>query len=390
MKHTTLVVSLLAASIARADSDASYRAELLRDAELRDNLVMATTDNRFTMDIQLHSQLRYTATFRQEPPAGEEDTALGFQIRRNKLKFAGNAGSEDLNYKIVFVSSGGGTSIILEEVWVRWKMGDGWQLLVGQAKLPFMQERLVSSSKQLAADRSRVARVFDQGYSQQAQISYTQDRWRIFGAVSDGLKSQNANFTMDPADIALTLRAETRFGEASWKALRDFISFPGSEFGVLVGGAIHYETGGETFGTVDQDLITATGDVTVKGDGWNAHASGVWRRVEPASGMDLTDYGLLAQGGVFLDDNNEVFARWDTVFPDEDRTSGNNDSFSTLTVGMNHYIFEKSHAATITGDVQYLLDPVEGGIIGGTTSLGQLADADDGQYVFRLQLEIVF
>ncbi len=390
MKDIPLIVALLAISTARADTDASYRAALLHDAELRDNLVMATIDNRFTMDIQLHSQLRYTATFRQEPPIGEEDTALGFQIRRNKLKFAGNAGSENLNYKIVFVSSAGGTRVILESVWVRWKMGDGWQLLVGQAKLPFMQERLVSSSKQLAADRSRVARVFDQGYSQQAQISYTQDRWRIFGAVSDGLKSQNTDFLTNPADIALTLRAEARFGEASWKALRDFIAFPGDEFGVLVGGAVHYETGGETFGSVDQDLITASGDVSVKGDGWNAHASCVWRHIEPTGGMDLTDFGLVVQGGIFLDDTNEVFARWDSVFPDPDRMSGNDDPFSTITVGLNHYIFEKSHAATITCDVQCLLDSVEGGIVDQTTSLGQLADADGGQYVVRLQFEIVF
>lgn len=371
------------------EQDRSYRASLLRDAEIRGDLSSATTDGRFSLDVTMHNQIRYTAAFRRDPPAGEEDTILGFQNRRNKLGVKGNVASENLEYNVVLVSSGGGSSVVIETATLRANLGDGWAVLVGQAKLPFFLERTISSTKQLAADRSRVARVFDQGFSEFVEVSLTRDRWRGFAAFSDGLNSQNTSFTADPADAAITLRGEVRLGKAPWKAFSDFISFPGSEFGVMLGGAVHVETGGETFGSVDQDLISATADATVKGDGWNAHASFVWRSIDPAGGESLEDFGVVAQGGFFLDPHNEVFVRWDTVFPDDSRTTSN-DPFSTLTAGLNHYLFEKSHAVVVTGDVQYLVDPLEGGIISGTTSLGQFADGEGGQTVVRLQLEVVF
>ncbi len=388
MLNTMLIVS--AATLANPEpvfpGEAEYRASLLADASVRDDLSLVTDDGRFSLDFGLHGQARFTSAFAQEPVGGDEDVTLGGSIRRNKLKFKGNAGSEDVTYDINFATAGGGSSIILENMFVTFKHGDGWATRVGQGKSRYWHERSVSSSKQLAVDRSRVARVLDQGYSQFVELSKTTDRWRVFATVSEGLRTQNSDFTSEASDVGFTLRGETRIGDASWSAFGDFISFPGADDGLMLGAVVHFETGGETGGTADRDIFSVIGDATYKGDGWNAHAAGIYRSTD--NGIDLGDAGVLVQGGVFIDERNEVFARWDTVFSDSDRMGS--DTFSTLTGGLNHYLFENSHAATISGDVQYLFDETTGELIGGTPSLGQVLDADSGQVVIRVQLEVVF
>lgn len=384
MLNTTLAV--VAVALGAPDSDHDYRASLLADAMVRDDLSLATEDGRFSLDIGWFGQARFTSSFLQEPVDGDEDVVLGGSIRRNKLKLKGNAGSEDLSYNVVFATAGGGSRVVMEDVNLVWRFEDGLAARIGQGKQAYWLERSISSGKQLAADRSRVARVFDQGYSQFVEMSLTRDRWRLFGVVGDGLGSQNTDFTDEASDIALTLRAEHRIGEAPWKAFEDFISFPGADSGLMLGGVLHFETGGETFGTIDRDIFSAIADATYKGDGWNAHAAGIWRSTR--DGMDYTDMGVLVQGGVFVDERNELFARWDTVFSDDDREGS--DTFSTLTAGLNHYLFENSHSAVVTGDVQYLFDETTGELIGGTGSLGQMEDAESGQVVIRVQLEVSF
>lgn len=383
-------------SVQPSDMTQSQRASLLEQASqaasINDKLAWITADGNFSLRISMHTQIRYNANFRDGPPDGDEFTH-GIHLRRNKLTFSGTVANADTSYKFTFAASRSTGAVIIETATLAHKFADGWTITAGQAKPPLLHERTVSSKYQLAVDRSRVSSVFGQNFAQGITLVHTGDRVRLFASITDGIKTLNKDFT-DPAeaDIALTARAELRLGDAGFKQFKDLTGFPGDPTGVLLGIAGHWQTGGQTgITTTDTDFTILTADASAEGDGWNAHATIVWRRIDAAGSPTFNDYGLLIQGGVFVADDTEVFARWSTIIPDDDRAGGS-DTFSTITAGANHYIVPGSHAVTISGDVQLMLDDQasSASIIGASTSINQLADTATGQVAARLQIEIIF
>jgi len=64
-------------------------------------------------------------------------------------------------------------------------------------------------------------------------------------------------FSAKEADLALSARAELRLGDASWKQYDDFSSWRGNSAGLMLGGAVHWESVGRTaaFGAQAQMLF---------------------------------------------------------------------------------------------------------------------------------------
>ena len=186
------------------------------------------------------------------------------------------------------------------------------------------------------------------------------------------------------ADYALTARGEYRFIGDKWSAFKQFTSFRGSPFAAMAGAAVHYQSGGETFNTTDEDLAGLTADLSLLGDGFNAFAAVLWQRVEPAGGPQLENTGLIVQGGWFVDPAWELFARWDAVL------SNQVDDFSTVTVGVNRYLLPDSHAVKFTGDVQFFLDEQASTDAPASTATGLQASTRDGQWALRLQVQLLF
>lgn len=400
-------VAVLAAAAAAYQPEGDAVATGLSDAERRDiiddararsgvrddlTLLGERDGGQVTLKFNWQMQLRYIAGFRAEPPDGsEDDEVIGFQLRRSKYEFSGNLAGEDWKYKVVLATSRSGGDVSLETALVSHNLTDDTYVAIGQSKLPFYREQNISSKRLLTAERSIVSAVFDQGFSQMLEIGHTQDRWRVKGAFSDGLRTANTDFT-DPseADYALTGRADLRFGEAGWKSFEDFTSFPGDPRGAMVGVAAHWEESGETgIGTTNGEVLSITADAHVEGGGWNAFVAGVWRHGEDAAGDSFDDLGAMAQAGFFVADQTELFGRFATLIPDGDRAG--DDTFSALTAGFNHYFIPDSHTITLTGEVSYYLDATTGTDILRTSSgIPLLADADDGQVMLVVQLEVLF
>jgi len=374
----------------------SQRASILAQANqatsVNDKLVWITADGNFSLRVSLHTQIRYNANLRDAPPDGTEFTH-GMHLRRNKVSFSGTVANPDTSYKITFAASRSTGDLFIETATIAHKFQGGWTVIVGQDKPPLLHERITSSKYQLAVDRSRISSVFGSGYSQGITLVHTTDRLRLFASITDGTNTINKDFP-DPAeaDFALVGRAELRLGDAAFKQFKDYTGFPGDETGALLGIAGHWQTGGQTgIATRDIDFSILTADASAEGDGWNAHATLVWRHTTAADAPAFDDFGLLIQGGVFVADDTEVFARWSTIVPDDDRTGGS-DSFSTITAGANYYLVPGSHAVTLSGDLQLMLDDQasSASIIRPSTSINQLADTAAGQLAARLQLEIIF
>ncbi|MEP2023448.1 MAG: porin [Reichenbachiella sp.] len=95
-----------------------------------------------------------------------KEYADAFTIRRFRLKFKGHLYHPNIQYKIelamsnrdqgdFFAEHNGAASIVLDAV-LKWKFHPGWQLWVGQTKLPGNRERVISSGALQLVDRSRL------------------------------------------------------------------------------------------------------------------------------------------------------------------------------------------------------------------------------------------
>lgn len=161
----------------------------------------------------------------------------------------------------------------------------------------------------------------------------------------------------------------------------------------MVGAAFNHQAMGNTnpATTPSTSLGTGTIDASLLGDGWNLYAAGVWRTMDSGA-SSLTDTGFLLQGGVFVSDIDELYARWDVVVPSDSNlvvagVSGNSD-FNTFTVGWNHYVIPESHAAKFTLEFQHYPDPTTESII--TVKGNILPDSTGDQFAITAQFQLLF
>jgi len=352
---------------------------------------VGSDDGAFKLKAGGMLQFRYVMNFRDEPTDSDDDLTNGFQARRTRLEFSGNVINKQTTFMVqTDFNRNGGTATVLDG-WVRHEFAEGWALRFGQFKAPLLREELVSGKRMLAADRSITNGVFTQARSQGVQLEYDGDRARVAVAFTDGLNTLNTDFdSSSEADYALTGRVDLRL-KGDWKQFADFTSWRGSDFGAMIGLAGHWQSGGDTGGTVDADLLEYTADLSLEGNGWNAFAAFIGRSTDSEASGDFDDFGVVVQGGVFLTNKTELFARYDIVMPDDGRDS-DDDDFSTITAGINHYFVEQSHAAKLTVDVLYFLDAQadSSSVVSRSTGVGLLPDAEDGQIAARVQFQLLF
>lgn len=398
-------------------------AEMMADAQGRSSLLqggataghdgrffIASPDGSFRLNVGGQIQFRYLINIDDEDDATEgqeDDFDLGFQTRRTKLDFTGNVINKDWTFRVLsnFDRDGGGAG--LEEAWVQYNFGNGWKARWGQFKLPLLREELVSSSRQLAVERSVLNEAFTQDRSQGIEFAYEQEDWNLKLAFSDGLDSENTDFTdqslrsnigfrpMGEADYAFTGRFEYKFA-GTWSRFADFTSRQGDDFAALVGVAGHFQQGPNTSVATDIDRQTFqfTGDVSLEGDGWNAFAAfiGRYENFNVAGGDDFEpfDWGFVIQGGYRFAPETELFARFDAIVVDDDERGTDEDFFPFITVGVNQYY--AGHAAKASVDLLWALEATDelGGTGFNSTGLGLSGSTEDNEFVIRLQFQLLF
>jgi len=392
---TTRSLSITALAFAAALASAQSEDLALAGHDKKFFMADASRDNRMNISGQI--QFRYQATFQDDDPmviGADNDTTIGFAARRTKIKLDGNVINDQLKYKITGAFSRSSGVFALEDAVMSYDFDSAWTVRAGQFKAPFLREELVSSSTQLLGERSVANETLNQDFSQGVEVSYSSNRVRAAALVSDGFASRNTPYNLaGEADFAFTARAEVLLLETGdWKRFKDFTSWRGSETNAMLGAAVHWQTMGHTNPAgPNLDLVSLTADASLEADGWNAFASVVWRQIETAGGTEFDDIGAVVQGGVFVTDDAELFARWDAVFADSDRgTPG--DTLNSLTAGFNYYFVPQSHAAKFTGSVAYYLDPISdlAGVVSATDSVPLRPDANDGQIGLVLQMQLLF
>lgn len=392
------------------DNSRAYAAEMKADAAMRaSNLnggnsgLLLAEGGDTSVKLGGFAQFRYINNFRDNPDnsgfGSSHDSGYtnGFEATRTRLEASGNIMSKALTFKVDadFNKSGGAS---LKDAWGQYAFDNGVKVKWGQFKLPVLREELVSDTNQLSIDRSIVNDVFSQSRSQGIQAAYEQDQWRFMGAMSDGLGTLNTPYTSAAeSDYAFSARGEFKWGD-DWKRFSDFTSWRGQSNAGLVGAALHYQHAGNTANSsltaMHSNLIQYTADISFEGNGWNAFVEGVGRHFDPKEGESIDDFGVVVQGGVFVNDQVELFARYDGVFIDSDYGNGVDDAFHTLGFGGNYYVFAQSNAFKISADVQYFPEKVSRnavvtGVTSGTNSALQFDNKGD-QFAIRLQVQLVF
>jgi len=385
---------LIASGIASAASDLTLaRSYELSNTSSQYNTLLSQS-NLAELKIGVQIQSRYQFNSRDNKgttlASPDDDITTGFVIRRAKVGIEGKV-TDNISGKLKFAFDRKTGGAELEDAYGKWKINDDVTLKFGQFKPHFLHEENLSSSKQLGTDRSAANETFNQDFTQGVELDFGGDRWRAMVGFNDGFKTGKTAFN-SPAesDVAFTGRVEFLLGDADFHAFKQFTSFRGSNAGGLIGAAIHYQSKGDTNPsfTPTTDLTTATVDFSWVDDGWNFYAAGVWRNTDTGV-MSFDDYGVVVQGGFFVADQDEIFARFDGVYSDSNYAVTNQD-FNSMTVGWNHYIVPESHAAKFTLDVGMHLDPTTTSVVKTSDGHNLLSDSTDGQIGVTAQLQLLF
>ncbi len=387
------------------DAEATI-ASVLRDADRRTNLLQNTGNaeagyddgfyiraGQFELRPGVHFQFRNVLNFREDTPGPKSDEIdWGFEVRRMRLEMNGFAFSRDFEYSFVWDANPEGGGVELLDAWVKYQLNPNWGIRAGQFKEPLTHEKLVSSKRLLAADRSLMDNVlggslFDRVQGVTAVYGARNAPLRAEFGMTDGGPSKNTNFTKHGFDWGVVGRVEyLMFGD--WSDYRDFTA-KNSKADTLVFGA-----GADWSQAGNADLFIATVDAQWEnrgGLGLYGALIVAHRDEDFTGGDDSMDLGLLVQAGYLLNPQWEIFGRLDMLLFDEDLAlSGGNteDTFFELTAGVNYYLGANGsymHRAKITVDLTILPNGAPDDMPG----LGIL-DANDGgtEIVLRSQFQL--
>lgn len=368
--------------------DASTRVSLLSSASASiaasgSALQITSADGSATLRFKGQMQVRYVYNHREGDAIDNDD--FGFETRRIRPKFAGSLQNGAVPFEF-FGDSGRSGTFTLTDAWIGYVPGEGQRFRLGQMVVPFSREEILSSSKRLASDYSLANAYFTVDRSQGIEYRNRGEDWTTYFFFGDGVNDKNTPYTMD-ADYGLTARVERKFG-GDWKRHDDFIGQRDEETTYLVGAAAHISGGemdADSDGMRDDDFydFRYTVDAGVEGNGWNAFAAFFGQQFDAQTMSEVNAYGVTLQGGVFVTDDVDVFAQY--AWADDDADMG---KLSVLTVGFNKYFV--GHVLKLTVDANYAFEEITSTY--NNSSRGFLVDAmgEDGQFVMRTQLQLLF
>ncbi len=382
----------------RAEEIKSLVRDVLADADSRASMLeggmtagwdggffLASADGNFKMNLIGKVQFQYILGYQENAPAaGDKDIQSGFQLRRVEFGFKGHVVDPTWQYMIyIYRGNTGGATLL--DAWIRKDLGDGMAVRAGQFKLPVWKEWLLSSSRQQMVDRSLISGVFAGSYTQGVMFEYTQDQYRLFGSLNDGIGTINSAWNTSTVEgIAGTARVEYKFA-GNWKQAADFQAWLGEDMLILVGGSVHYEHNAQTATNNDEgNVVRWSVDGHLENEGFGLFVAVLGNHVFDSNTSNVDQFGVIVQGGYFVMEDLEAFARYE--FGDLD--SATQKDLHLITVGVNKFF--NGHRVKWTTDVGFSINEVTSGWA--STAAGWRTDAagEENQVVFRSQLQLMF
>jgi hypothetical protein len=413
---------------------------------------LASADGNFRMNIKGQIQFRWAFDYRDRPAGApvaatdlEQQETWGFEIRRARFSFSGYLIDPSWEYELqpaLRRNGGGAGGGSLDNAWVRKSVeafGGKASLRAGQFKGPYNKEETVSSARQLVIERTLVGETFTTKWVQGIEFVQAWDRAKIYGFYGDrarGLATiptdgtdpalgfpdsiNTGAFSVPQTDYSFIARAEW-LASGAWKQVDDQTSPAADDFGLLFGVAGMAEAyrglpASETIGGNEYfnpaSLWGVTADVTVAAGGFTMLAAGYFRQVELASEVatrgggtndDMLQWGFTIQGGFYLTDHIEPYARWEVGSTDTDQyrtdaaaLGADAETANVITLGANWFPEgSKNRNIKLSGDIGFSLAPVVDFAQTGANWLPALEpaagrDYDAAQIVIRPHLQLLF
>ena len=437
--------------------DADTRASLAADGatagyDATKGAFIGSADGNFRLGLKGDMQIRWAFNGRDigGAPAAQgssantaADDSWGFEMRRTRVALFGHVIDPSWTYelKLAFNRTATASSNAgMEEAFFEKDFGDGLSLRVGQFKAPFLREELVPSTAQLAVERSTVNDVFSVSRAQGVRLAWQGDDMKVEGFFGDALRanatapysitsggvgplnaggalgvatSQNTGFNLNQSSYAFAARLEWK-PIGAWKQFRDMRSLRSEEAGVLLGlggYAQQVDAVVATNGASPDVVWSVTADASIDFGGANILAYGVYRNVslhaaQPvrggASDDSLDQWGAVVQGGVFVTDDVELFARYEIGNSDTDRyrtqataLQASGENLSVATVGINWWVAGSGNTRIKwTTDFGLSFEPLVDFAASGADYLSDFTtsggETSDGQWVVRSQLQFMF
>jgi len=372
--------------LTKADVDATVES-VLRDADKQSQLLamegftagwsngkflLQSSDGNFVLHPWFQLQVRNTTSWSIDgkQPNGTDNTQNGFEIRRMKWGFDGNAFTPNLTYAFQWAVDRKSGTPNLEDAWVRYKFADQFAIRTGQFKDPFSHESLISSKRFTSAERSYMNDQFSPGdnYIQGASLIYEGSNIHGEFAFTDGSNTAstvgnrsnfNQNFQdwgTNNADWGVAGRLEFLV-MGDWKNYDQYSGMGVKDSTLVLGGAFDYTEIGDT------DVLLHTVDATFQmpaGLGLAGAFIGRYTKdfpaaLGPGAQQDLYEWGVMLQASYLLNSQWELFARYDYTDFDDDGFSaaqlaaGLDDKVHEISGGVNYYMH--GHSAKFTIDI---------------------------------------
>ncbi len=400
-------------------ADADTRASLLdtgMTAGWSDGFFLASADGRFRLNIAGQMQIRWIYSFIDEPDRHRQ----GFENTRTRMTFSGHVFSRDLQYLVRTEFTRNEPQLVqglnfIQDAWVRFQLNDSTSIRVGQFKVPFNREELVSSAHQLAVERSNVNESLNLGRTQGIELVIADDVHRFAVSINDGASDSLGGFTAsgggiatstvqvgDPIhnfalfqDVEYAIQGRYEYIIAgSREQFEDFTSPIDEPFAAMVGVAAHAQqtesNGAPGFTRDEIRWVGWTVDASVEFGGANVFASFTHHYVDRGGFVgQFNFYGVVVQGGYYITPKWEVFGRYEWGMADsKNDLFANPNDLSILTFGANYYF--DGHSAKWTTDIGFALNEISDEWDFNLTGYRLQTTASAPQIVFRTQFQLLF
>ena len=362
-------------------NDADTRASLLENsltAGYNNGFFLASEDGNFKLRMMGMIEFRYAAQLRKH--SSGDDGIQGFEIPAVRFGFKGHIIDPSWQF---FIWNGQGYSkdINALNAMITKVINSNWSVTVGTTKVPLLREYLVSETQISFHDRTPLANVFSEGYTEGIWINYKKDWLKTVLCISDGGSMYVSSTSDGDAEgVALTLRGEALI-TGNWKQAGDIEAWLGEDPFLLVGGAVHYEKGEYGTTTDEASQLSWTIDANLKYKGFSLMGAFMGKHIDETT-TNYDKFGALIQGGLFLTKDLELIARYAWGDSDVD----NEDDLSIVSVGLSKFF--KGHALRMTGELGYALNPISDS----WDYAGWQLDAagEKGQIMARAELHLLF
>lgn len=334
------------------------------DAEFGKGITLRSDDGDFSLTIRGRIQARAQLLHTPEDDDSEEDTDIGFLIRRMRLVFLGHLGSPSLQFYIQLGFAPGDLENPpnpIRDAVITWLPTPAFGLRVGQTKVPFNRERVISSSALQLVDRSIVNAELNLDRDVGLQIFHN-DVFGLGGRLgfqAGVFGGDGRNRLNEDAGLLYVARVQVqptgRFDDAYSEADLLRTDTPRLSFGA--GFAYNQDTHRRrgthgAFFQLDEgfDVLHAEVDLAFKWAGFSLLAELLWRRaIDDDVNVGIVDgetieerfgsaLGVMVQAGYLFHGGWEVAARFADIRPTHD-ASGQPEQRELL-AGLGWYILD--------------------------------------------------